>query len=121
MPHHDNSDKLRRLQRCNSMIHGKLATLFTRELDKEKRKHLITIVNVETSYDFSHAKVFISVFGNGAKRVVADLQKREPYFRHLLSSEIALRRIPTLKFELDASLDHVDHIEHLLAKLRQET
>ena len=54
--------------------------------------------------------------GANATEIVAGLKRSTPFLKRLVASEVALRCIPNLIFELDLSFDQADRIAALLAR-----
>ena len=52
--------------------------------------------------------------GTGSDEILESLNRAAPFFRRRVASEVDLRRLPSLSFELDASFDNADHIDTLL-------
>ncbi len=83
----------------------------------------ITIMEVRVSADLGIAKVYIGIMNYAKKQELLELiQHHNPIIRKMLSDKIGkqVRKIPNLNFYLDDTLDHAEHIEQLLEKIRVE-
>jgi len=71
----------------------------------------------------AEAKVFLSLFQiDDKEELLKTIEKRNWEVRKELGARIRnnARRIPTLKFYIDDTLDYVDRIEEVLKKVRKE-
>ena len=75
----------------------------------------ITVTEVRVSPDLRNATAFVMPLGgSGSDEILESLNRAAPFFRRRVASEVDLRRLPSLSFELDASFDNADHIDILL-------
>lgn len=80
----------------------------------------VTIRDVEVTTDFSHAKVFVSVFGSDAdKKAALDiLQHSRGFLRGEVGRKVRLRNTPELHFILDESAERAARVHKLLDDVR---
>ena len=75
---------------------------------------LISVTKVQVTSDLSQAKVFLSIFPN-AKRdeLLEGIKSNAPLIRHELAQRTKnqLRRVPSLAFFVDDSLDYIENID----------
>jgi ribosome-binding factor A len=104
-----------RMRRINEALKEIIGTALTQEL-KDPRIGFVTLTGVETVQDLSRAKVFFSVYGKQVEKdaTLEGLRAARPYLQRLIGDELPLRRIPTLEFVYDASVDRGMHIQALL-------
>ncbi len=78
----------------------------------------VTIQEVEVNRDFSHAKVFFSVFGSEAEKMEAGevLNEYAKYFRSEVNKAIRLRNSPAIEFVYDNTPDRAARIHALLGE-----
>ncbi len=108
---------LNRMDRINELIKRQLGLLFLRELDLP-HESFVTVTEVRTTNDLSACTIYISVTpGDAAKEILALLQKRRGFFRHELSQQVILRKMPEVRFELDMGAQKAARIEELLDKI----
>jgi len=109
------TDKLaRQIQRDLSEIFNSLST-------KLFENAFITIMEVRVSADLGIAKVYIGIMNYPKKLELMELINfHNPQIRKMLSDKIKnqVRKIPTLQFYLDTTLDNAEHIEKLLEKIK---
>ena len=104
-----------RMRRINEAIKEIIGTALTQDI-KDPRIGFVTLTGVETAPDLSHAKVFVSVYGKQAEKdaTLEGLRAAWAYLQRLIGDELPLRRIPTLDFVYDASVDQGMRIQALL-------
>ncbi len=109
------------MRRVDEAIRQVLGDAMTTEL-KDPRVGFVTVTDVRTSTDLRHARVFVSVLGEGggpshdAQRedTLAGLRHAHGYLQGLLASELRLKRTPTLEFSYDDTTDRALRVEALL-------
>ena len=75
----------------------------------------ITVTEVRISPDFRNATAFVMPLGGAdAGPVLETLTRAAPFFRRCIASEVDMRRLPALSFQLDRSFDNASHIDDLL-------
>ena len=80
----------------------------------------VTIKDVEVTSDFTHAKVFVSVFGSDAQKKAAidGLIAQRGFLRGEVGKNIRLRNTPNLSFILDESSERAARVHALLDEVR---
>ncbi len=89
---------------------------------QDPRLEGISITDVKVDRELAYADVYVSAV-EGHERmaeVMAGLERATGFFRHALAERIELRSFPRLRFHWDPTPERADHIERLLAQLRQE-
>ena len=104
-----------RMRRINEAIKEIIGTALSQDL-KDPRIGFVTLTGVETAADLSHAKIYISVYGKQAEKdaTLEGLRAARPYLQRLIGDELTLRRIPSLDFVYDATIDQGMRIQALL-------
>jgi len=80
---------------------------------------IISVSKVSVTTDLSIAKVYLSIFPNKeAKELLEGIRSNTPLIRHELAQRTRhqLRRMPTLEFFIDDSLEYIDNIEKSLKR-----
>ncbi|WP_370390279.1 30S ribosome-binding factor RbfA [uncultured Winogradskyella sp.] len=78
---------------------------------------IISVTKVSVTADLSIAKVYLSIFPNKeAETLLKGITSNKPLIRHELAQRTRhqLRRMPSLEFFIDDSLDYIDKIERSL-------
>ncbi|HEY1101552.1 MAG TPA: 30S ribosome-binding factor RbfA [Myxococcota bacterium] len=80
----------------------------------------VTIRAVEVTSDFTHAKVFVSVFGSDAQKrgAIDGLNFQRGFLRGEVGKAVRLRHTPTLSFILDESAERAARVHALLDEVR---
>ncbi len=105
--------KVPRQEKVNSLLKN-LAAYF---LSKKTTGAIITVTRVETSKDLKSAKIFISIFPETKEKEMLDLMnERKGELRKYIGSQIKMKFLPTLEFEIDKAEKSRKRIEELLRK-----
>ena len=56
-----------------------------------------------------------------SKEILEGMESASSYFRRVLATRVELRAFPRLRFHWDPTPEPAEHIERLLAKIREET
>lgn len=78
---------------------------------------LISVSKVKVTVDLGVAKVYLSIFPNDkAKELLVGIKSNSPLIRHELAQRTKnqLRRMPSLEFFIDDSLEYIDQIDKSL-------
>ena len=111
-----------RYDRINEEIKKALSEI-VREIKDPRISPMPTIMLVEATNDLKLAKVRVSVYDKDdsvRKETVAQLNRAEGFIARELGRRIDIRRIPTLKFTLDDSIEYSVHISEIINKLQTE-
>ncbi|GAB4448242.1 MAG: ribosome-binding factor A [Anaerolineales bacterium] len=110
-----------RLQRIADRIREELSEMLIREIS-DPRLHLIYVTDVKVDKELAYADIFVSAVEgvSRSKDVLAGLEAASGFIRRTLASRIELRTFPRLRFHWDMTPENADHIEKLLAELRNK-
>ena len=89
---------------------------------KDPRVGFVTVTDVRTSADLRHARVYVSVLGEGAhasdpeqrSSTLAGLRSAHGYLQGRLAGELRLKRTPTLEFSYDDTTDRAMRVDALI-------
>jgi ribosome-binding factor A len=114
------SRRTRRTIRVDQLLKQEIARVL-RDL-KDPRIGFLTVMDVRTSPDLRHARVFVSVLGSEDEKQVAldALSGARGFIRSRVGQEITLKYLPELHFEIDRTLEQAARIEELLEDRRAE-
>ena len=104
-----------RMRRVDEAIRQVIGGVVAGEL-KDPRVGFVTVTDVKTSADLSHARVYVSVLGDEPLReaTLAGLRSAHGYMQRRVASELRLKRTPTLDFIYDDTTDRAMRLEALL-------
>jgi len=104
-----------RLRRVDEAIRQVLADSLAGEV-KDPRVGFVTVTDVRTSPDLSHAHVYVSVLGDPSQREdsMAGLRSAHGFLQRRIAGELRLKRTPTLDFHYDETTDRAMRLEQLL-------
>jgi len=111
------------MEKTNALLSKELAELI-RNLNYKDR--LVTVLNVETTSDFSEAKVWISILYfnllNDKKvenqNVLDNLKEKTGEFRQVLGKKLHFKKIPKLIFKIDENPEKANKIDRLLDEIK---
>jgi len=111
-----------RTEKVASLIKEEIGTIFQRNFSMQEYG-LLTVTDVQMSPDLKVAKIYISVFGDSARkeRTLGQLEEQKSFVRSLLGHSVRLKFTPSLMFFLDDSLDRAMKIENIINKIHRET
>lgn len=110
-----------RLQRIADRVRQELSEMLIREIN-DPRLHQIFITDVKIDKELAFADIYVSAI-EGAGRsaeILAGLESASGFIRRALSSRVEVRAFPRLRFHWDPTPENADHIEKVLAGLRQK-
>jgi ribosome-binding factor A len=110
-----------RMRRVDEAIRQVIGEAVAGEL-KDPRVGFVTVTDVRTSPDLSHARVYVSVLGEAGRPsessqredTLTGLRSAHGYLQGRLASQLRLKRTPTLEFAYDDTTDRALRIEALL-------
>ena len=107
-----------RTDRIDAQLREEIGAILAREVS-DPDIGFVTITDVETAPDLSHAQVWVSLIGQPAERTatMAALRRAMPYVRRLLGKRLRLRRIPELHLRLDDTAERGTRVLKLLSEL----
>lgn len=110
-----------RIKRIEDRIQQELSELLIREVSDPRLKQIF-VTGVKVDRELAYAEVYVSAV-EGASRseeVLAGLHSASGFLRRTLSTRVELRAFPKLRFHWDPTPENADHIEKLLAGLRNK-
>jgi ribosome-binding factor A len=111
-----------RARRVGEQIQRELGELLRREV-KDGRIGNVTITAVNVTGDLRTATVYYLIFGkDGADpKVQRGLESAANFLRNALSKSLMMRYTPTLKFELDTSIEHGVRLTRLINSVNKQS
>ena len=111
-----------RMKRIGDRIREEISEMLIKEV-ADPRLSGITITDVTVDRELAYAEVYVSAVEGQerAKEVLAGLDHARGFLRSALADRVDLRAFPRLRFHWDPTPERADHIEKILASLREET
>ena len=105
----------KRMSRVDAEIQKTLASIISKFDDIDFATSLISVMKVETTSDFSFAKVFVSVLGEKEKktRIVKKLNDNKKTIRYDLAHNLKMRNVPELMFVVD-EVEETKRLQNLI-------
>lgn len=107
-----------RQNRISRLLQKELAEIFQSQT-RQMHGILVSVTRVRISPDLSICTAYLSIFpSEKGKELLQNITRNEKSIRYELGQRVRnqLRIIPELRFFIDDSLDHIDHIDELLKK-----
>jgi ribosome-binding factor A len=104
-----------RMRKVNEAVREVVSAHISEDL-KDPRIGFVTVTSVDTSPDLRHARVYVTVLGDGDARSDAmdGLTSAAGFLQAKLGRELRMKHTPTLAFHYDGSTDEGFKIDHLL-------
>ena len=105
-----------RSARVTEQVHHELAELIRLEL-KDPGLGMVTVVAVELTADYAHAKVHYTVLPDDVQtlaRTEAALKRAAGFLRVRLGQKVRIHTTPELHFEFDRSIEHGIEMSRLI-------
>jgi ribosome-binding factor A len=104
-----------RMRRVDEAIRQVIGDAVASDL-KDPRVGFVTVTDVRTSADLSHARVYVSVLGEPQTREASldGLRSAHGYLQSRIAGELHLKRTPTLDFSYDDTTDRAMRLDALI-------
>jgi len=110
-----------RLQRIADRVKQELAQMLIRELSDPRLKQIF-VTDVKIDRELAFADIYISAVEGVSRSVdiLAGLESASGFIRRILASRVEVRAFPRLRFHWDPTPEHADHIEKIMAEIREK-
>jgi ribosome-binding factor A len=110
-----------RPSRIGDQLRAELSDLITREVH-DPGIGFLTITHVKVTPDLQVARVYYTTLGDEKARRESSraLGRATPFLRRQIGSRLRLKRVPTLEFFFDESIERGDRIERILHEISAE-
>ena len=104
-----------RMRRVDEAVREVLSDVLTHEV-KDPRVGFVTVTDVKTSPDLSHARVYVSVLGDAeaVEASLVGLQSAHGFLEGRVGSELRLKHSPALSFFHDDTAERAQRLERLM-------
>jgi len=105
--------------RIRKTLMKELSDIIKKDVKDPRIAGIVSITDVELSPDFSHARVYISVYGSEEEKenTLEALEDSTPKVRSAVAKRIRMRHIPEIQFKRDDSLERGSKITELIDKI----
>jgi len=110
-----------RAQRIADRIRQELSVLLLYDIS-DPRLVGVTVTDVTVDREMAFASIYVSALEGSqrAEEILEGLEHAQGFIRRELAQKIDLRSFPNLRFHWDPTAERADHIEKLLASLKDE-
>ena len=111
----------RRTDRVAAAIHQEVARFLAEGAKDPRISGLVTVTGADVSRDLSHARIFVSVYGEEAQRekTFVGLRSLASHLRVVVGRNLNLRSAPEIEFTEDQSIARASRIDALLEQVRK--
>lgn len=112
--------RTRRSARVDELLRERVAEI-VREI-RDPRVGFVTIMDVSTSPDLRHARVYFSVLGDDDERAetLQALRNASGWVQGRVAEQVRLRYHPRIEFVLDHTLEQAARMDELIAEMRAD-
>ena len=88
----------------------------------DPRLQNVYVTDVSVDRELAYADVYVSAVEGKSRsaEIVQGMESASGFLRRALSARVELRAFPRLRFHWDPTPENADHIEKILAQLREE-
>jgi ribosome-binding factor A len=110
-----------RIQRISDRIREELSEIMLKDIS-DPRLHQVFVTDVRVDRELAFADIYVSAVEGAARsqEILQGMESAGGFLRRELSARIELRSFPRLRFHWDPTPENADHIEKLLAQIRNE-
>lgn len=110
-----------RAQRIADRIRQELSEMLIFNLS-DPRLTGISVTDVRVDRELAYANIYVSAIEGSSRseEILAGLEHAQGFIRRELAHRIDLRSFPNLRFYWDPTFERAEHIEKLLASLRDD-
>ena len=111
------------IERINSELLKQLSLIFRYELNDPRIHGMLTVLEVKTSDDLSHARVYVSYFGDVSQKqeTFEALDNCTGHMRNLLKQRVKMRTVPYLRIIPDDSIEQAKQLTDLIEEAMDKT
>jgi ribosome-binding factor A len=109
-----------RPDRVADQIRVEITTMLAREVH-DPGIGFLTVTRVQMSPDLQVARVFYTTLGSEPERraTAKALQRATSFLRYQIGQRLRLRRVPSLEFQFDKSVETQDRVERLIQEIHE--
>jgi ribosome-binding factor A len=104
-----------RMRRVDEAVREVLSDAIAKDL-LDPRVGFVTVTGVKTSPDLRHARVYVSILGDGQARSnsLEGLRSAHGFLQRRVATELHLKHTPMLEFDYDETVDRAMRISRLI-------
>jgi ribosome-binding factor A len=110
-----------RLQRIQDRVKQEVSQMLIREINDPRLKQIF-VTDVKIDRERTVADIYVSAVEGSSRsaEILAGLESASGFIRKNLSARVEVRAFPRLRFHWDPTPENADHIEKILAGLREK-
>ena len=105
-----------RMDSINSLLKSEISEVISQELRDPRLSKFITVMDGDTPRNLQTSLVYVAVMGDDfdKQKTTKGLNSASRFVQKILRQRLSLRRIPTISFMLDDSLDRAESLFKLM-------
>ena len=108
-----------RILKLNALLQKELGKIILEQGIEFPEGTIVTIINVDSSPDLQHSKIYISIVPEArAKEVVATLNRSIFSIQQELNQKLRMRPIPKIEWHTYENADQVKRVDELLEEIK---
>ena len=113
--------QFKRSNRVAETLKREIGKIIVEEI-KDPEVGFVNITNVKISDDLRSSKIYYTVIGDKAQREKSQrgLDRATNFIKNEIGKRLNLRYVPEFKFYYDSLADHVEKIDNLFLKIKEE-
>ena len=106
-----------KLERLEHKFAIEISNVIKEEI-KDKRVQFVTVTAVDITNDLSFAKVYVTVLDDSERdNILKVLNKASSFIMHELCHRVEIRKMPSLRFVYDESIEYSSNIEKIIESI----
>lgn len=106
-----------RMARIDAQIQRDISEIINTKLSDPRISGVVSVMDVKTTPDLKHSKVFLSVYGEEKEETLSAIRSAQSFIRRSLAQSLNLRIVPELTFVLDTTQEYSEKINKILSNL----
>ena len=109
----------RGMDRVNVVLRQEISKVISTELNDPRLNSIATVVDVDSSLDLRHAKVYISVLGDIEEKenTLNALRSASGYIHRVIRKNLSMKNVPYLSFFIDDTIQRGSEMNQIISEL----
>ena len=113
-----NRQKPYKYERLSSEIERLITEVVSYEINDKRVSGKCEVTGIKLTHDYSHCKVYVEITSDDKKDVIDGLKNSVGFVKHIISEQLALRKIPDISFVIDDTKEKMDRINEILEQIK---
>ena len=110
----------RRMDRVNVVLRQEISKVISTELNDPRLNSMATVIDVDSSLDLRHARVYISVLGDVSEKenTLNALRSASGYIHRVIRKNLGMKNVPYLNFFIDETIQRGSEMNRIISELQ---